>query len=92
MLMLVARSDAANDAEILVLRPSRWYLRDCDIAGSPWRGSADSEHSPAVHGQVAVTGAQGDGVVSDEEKAPVKASGGTGKASVSESLLTCRNA
>ena len=30
-------------------------------------------------------------VLSDEEKALVEASGGTGKASASESLLTCRN-
>ena len=30
-------------------------------------------------------------VVSDEEKAPVRRQAGTGKASASESLLTCRN-
>jgi hypothetical protein len=30
-------------------------------------------------------------VVSDEEKASVRRQAGTGKASVSESLLTCRN-
>ncbi len=30
-------------------------------------------------------------VVSDEEKAPVRCQAGAGKASVSESLLTCRN-